>query len=42
METNNRNYINAVFNLDVVAFKNLLNTEPFDITMLQDINNSLY
>lgn len=33
----NRKYINAVFNFDVETFKTLLNTEPFDKSLLSDI-----
>lgn len=38
--TTNQKYINAVFNFDAETFKTLLNTEPFDETLLQDIKFS--
>lgn len=36
----NQKFINAVFNLDIETFKTLLNTEPFDESLLKDINFS--
>lgn len=33
----NRKYINAVFNFDIETFRTLLNTEPFDKSLLSDI-----
>lgn len=38
--TTNQKYINAVFNFDAETFKTLLNTEPFDESLLQDIKFS--
>lgn len=35
--TSTNKYINAVFNFDVDTFKTLLETEPFDLSLLQDI-----
>jgi len=37
IDPTNHKYINAVFNLDVETFKTLLETEPFDNSMLEDI-----
>lgn len=37
MTTINNKYINAVFNYDVDTFKTLLETESFDLSLLQDI-----
>lgn len=37
MTTTNNKYINAVFNFDAEAFKTLLEKEPFDLSLLQDI-----
>lgn len=37
MTTTNNKYINAVFNFDAEGFKTLLETEPFDLSLLQDI-----
>lgn len=41
MTTINNKYINAVFNFDVDAFKTLLEREPFDLSLLQDIRYAL-
>lgn len=38
--TTNQKYINAVFNFDAETFKTLLNTEPFDESLLQDFKFS--
>lgn len=38
--TANNKYINAVFNFDVETFKNLLNSEPFETSLLHDIKVS--
>lgn len=40
MTTTNSKFINAVFNIDIDTFKTLLETESFDLSMLQDIKYS--
>ena len=40
MKAANNKYVNAVFNFDVDTFKTLLETEPFDLSLLQDIQFS--
>ena len=39
--TTNDKYINAVFNFDVKKFKKLLETEPFDISLLTNIGDGI-
>ena len=39
--TTNDKYINAVFNFDVKKFKKLLETEPFDVSLLTNIGDGI-